>query len=146
LKTAFTTTSQSLKTTEKLSGRTTAQAEDGTTRIDENVRKKNKGDFCIWKFSKSNEPEWDSPWGKGRPGWHIEDTAISEKFFGEQYDVHGGGRDLMFPHHEAEITIMEAISRKVPFVRYWVHTGFLTIKGEKMSKSLKNFITIRDFN
>ena len=129
----------------KLSGRTTAQAEDGTTRIDENVRKKNKGDFCIWKFSKSNEPEWDSPWGKGRPGWHIEDTAISEKFFGEQYDVHGGGRDLMFPHHEAEITIMEAISGKVPFVRYWVHTGFLTIKGEKMSKSLKNFITIRDF-
>jgi cysteinyl-tRNA synthetase len=129
----------------KLSGRTTAQAEDGTTRIDENVKKKNKGDFCIWKFSKNNEPEWDSPWGKGRPGWHIEDTAISEKFFGVQYDVHGGGRDLMFPHHEAEITIMEAISGKVPFVRYWIHTGFLTISGVKMSKSLNNFTTIRDF-
>jgi cysteinyl-tRNA synthetase len=129
----------------KLSGRTTAQAEDGTTRIDENVKKKNKGDFCIWKFSKNNEPEWDSPWGKGRPGWHIEDTAISEKFFGVQYDVHGGGRDLMFPHHEAEITIMEAVSGKVPFVRYWMHTGFLTVKGVKMSKSLNNFTTIRDF-
>jgi cysteinyl-tRNA synthetase len=129
----------------KLSGRTTAQAEDGTTRIDENVKKKNKGDFCIWKFSKNNEPEWDSPWGKGRPGWHIEDTAISEKFFGVQYDVHGGGRDLMFPHHEAEITIMEAVSGKVPFVRYWMHTGFLTVQGVKMSKSLKNFTTIRDF-
>jgi cysteinyl-tRNA synthetase len=129
----------------KLSGRTTAQAEDGTTRIDEDVKKKNKGDFCIWKFSKNNEPEWDSPWGKGRPGWHIEDTAISEKFFGEQYDVHGGGRDLMFPHHEAEVTIMEGISGKIPFVRYWMHTGFLTVEGVKMSKSLNNFTTIRDF-
>lgn len=129
----------------KLSNRTTKQAEDGTSRIDESVKKKNKGDFCVWKFSKEGEPSWDSPWGKGRPGWHIEDTAISEKYFGPQYDIHGGGRDLMFPHHEAEITIMEAISEKVPFVRYWMHTGFLTISGEKMSKSLKNFVTIRDF-
>ncbi len=129
----------------KLSNRTTEQAEDGTSRIDESIQKKNKGDFCIWKFSKEGEPQWDSPWGKGRPGWHIEDTAISEKYFGEQYDIHGGGRDLMFPHHEAEITIMEAISDKVPFVKYWMHTGFLTINGEKMSKSLKNFVTIRDF-
>jgi cysteinyl-tRNA synthetase len=129
----------------KLSNRTTQQAEDGTTRIDESIKKKNKGDFCVWKFSKEGEPQWDSPWGKGRPGWHIEDTAISEKYFGPQYDIHGGGRDLMFPHHEAEITIMEAISNKIPFVRYWMHTGFLTINGEKMSKSLKNFVTIRDF-
>ncbi len=130
----------------KLSGRTTQQAEDGTSRIDESIKKRNKGDFCIWKFSKEENPAWDSPWGKGRPGWHIEDTAISEKFFGPQYDIHGGGRDLMFPHHEAEITIMEAISEKVPFVFYWIHTGFLTIEGEKMSKSLNNFITIKDFN
>lgn len=129
----------------KLSNRTTKQAEDGTSRIDESIQKKNKGDFCIWKFSKEGEPQWDSPWGKGRPGWHIEDTAISEKYFGPQYDIHGGGRDLMFPHHEAEITIMETISDKVPFVKYWMHTGFLTINGEKMSKSLKNFVTIRDF-
>ncbi len=129
----------------KLSGRTSSQAEDGTSRIDESVQKKNKGDFCIWKLSKEDEPKWDSPWGIGRPGWHIEDTAIAEKFFGPQYDIHGGGRDLTFPHHEAEISIMEAISEKVPFVKYWMHTGFLTIKEEKMSKSLNNFVTIRDF-
>jgi cysteinyl-tRNA synthetase len=132
----------------KLSGRTTQQAEDGTSRIDEGVEKKNKGDFCIWKFSTNNdqyEPKWNSPWGEGRPGWHIEDTAITEKFFGPQYDLHGGGRDLMFPHHEAEITIMEAISEKAPLVNYWMHTGFLTVGGEKMSKSLNNFITIREF-
>ncbi len=129
----------------KLSGRTTQQAEDGITRIDESIEKRNKGDFCIWKLSKEENPSWDSPWGKGRPGWHIEDTAISEKFFGPQYDIHGGGRDLMFPHHEAEVTIMEAISGKAPFVFYWMHTGFLTIEGEKMSKSLNNFVTIKDF-
>ncbi len=129
----------------KLSKRTTKQAEDGTSRIDESVKKKNKGDFCIWKFSKEDEPKWKSPWGEGRPGWHIEDTAISEKYFGMQYDIHGGARDLMFPHHEAEIALMEAISGKKPFVRHWIHTGFLTVKGEKMSKSLGNFITIREF-
>ncbi len=129
----------------KLSGRTTEQAEDGTSRIDESVKKRNKGDFCLWKFSKENEPQWESPWGVGRPGWHIEDTAIAEKFFGSQYDIHGGARDLIFPHHEAEVAQMEAISGKTPFVKYWIHTGFLTIKGEKMSKSLNNFITIRDF-
>ncbi len=130
----------------KLSGRTTEQAEDGTSRIDEGIKKKNRGDFCLWKFSeKDEEPQWESPWGSGRPGWHIEDTAISEKFFGSQYDIHGGARDLIFPHHEAEVAQMEAISGKEPFVKYWMHTGFLTIKGEKMSKSLNNFTTIRDF-
>jgi cysteinyl-tRNA synthetase len=81
----------------KLSGRTVLQAEDGVSRIDEGIDKKNKGDFCLWKISKPGEPEWDSPWGKGRPGWHIEDTAITEKIFGPQYDIHGGARDLISP-------------------------------------------------
>jgi cysteinyl-tRNA synthetase len=129
----------------KLSKRTVLQAEDAVSRIDESVEKRNKGDFCLWKFSKKNEPKWKSPFGEGRPGWHIEDTAITEKYFGPQYDIHGGARDLIFPHHEAEIAQMEAISGKVPLVKYWLHTGLLTIKGQKMSKSLKNFITIREF-
>ena len=129
----------------KLSGRTAQQAEDAVSRIDETEKKKNKGDFCLWKFSKPDEPKWKSPWGFGRPGWHIEDTAIAEKYFGFQYDLHGGARDLIFPHHEAEISQMEALSGKKPMVRYWVHTGFLTVNGQKMSKSLGNFVTIRDF-
>ena len=107
--------------------------------------KKNKNDFVLWKKrDDSSEPRWNSPWGMGRPGWHIEDTAITEYYFGSQYDIHGGGIDLIFPHHEAEITQMEAVSGKSPMVRYWLHTGFLMVSGEKMSKSLKNFITIRD--
>jgi len=139
----------------KLSRRTTQQAEDGASRIDESKGKRNKGDFCLWKFSPpplkllkgeaSPEPKWQSPWGNGRPGWHIEDTAITEKYFGPQYDAHGGGRDLIFPHHEAEIAQMEAISGKSPLVKYWLHTGFLTVDGGKMGKSFKNFITIKDF-
>lgn len=129
----------------KLAKRTILQAEDGVSRIDEGIGKKNKGDFCLWKFSRPDEPKWSSPWGDGRPGWHIEDTAIAEKYFGTQYDIHGGARDLIFPHHEAEIAQMEAISKKPPFVKYWLHAGFLTVKGEKMSKSLGNFITIKDF-
>jgi cysteinyl-tRNA synthetase len=87
---------------------------------------------------------WDSPWGTGRPGWHFEDTAITETYFGPQYDIHGGGLDLIFPHHEAEIAQMEAASGKKPMVRYWMHTGFLNVRGEKMSKSLGNFITINE--
>ncbi len=133
----------------KLSGRTTLQAEDAVSRIDESKEKRNKGDFALWKFSPPaggpGEPSWPSPFGKGRPGWHIEDTAIAEKFFGFQYDIHGGGMDLAFPHHEAEIAQMEAVSGKKPMVKYWLHTGFLTVKGKKMSKSLGNFVTIEDF-
>lgn len=106
--------------------------------------KHNPLDFALWKLGEYGEYTWDSPWGRGRPGWHIEDTAISEKYFGQQYDIHGGGLDLIFPHHEAEIAQMESLEGKHPMVRYWVHTGFLTVKGEKMSKSLGNFITIRD--
>ncbi len=129
----------------KLSRRTMTQAEDAVTRIDEARGKRNKGDFCLWKFSKRGEPTWESSWGTGRPGWHIEDTAITEDNFGPQYDIHGGARDLIFPHHEAEIAQMEAISGKSPLVNYWLHTGFLTVEGQKMSKSLENFITIKDF-
>ena len=128
----------------KLSGRTILEAEDAVTRIDDSLNKKNKGDFCLWRFSKKGEPEWNSEFGKGRPGWHIEDTAITETFFGPQYDIHGGALDLIFPHHEAEIAQMEASSGKKPLVNYWIHTGFLNIKGKKMAKSLGNFMTIRE--
>jgi cysteinyl-tRNA synthetase len=106
--------------------------------------KRNPLDFALWKFGEYGEYTWDSPWGRGRPGWHIEDTAIAEKYLGQQYDIHGGGLDLIFPHHEAEIAQMESLEDKHPMVRHWLHTGFLTVKGEKMSKSLGNFITIRD--
>ena len=129
----------------KLSRRTVLQAEDALSRIDESKEKRNKGDFCLWKISKPGEPRWKSHFGWGRPGWHIEDTAITEKFFGPQYDIHGGARDLIFPHHEAEIAQMEALSGKKPLVKYWIHSGFLTVKGQKMAKSLGNFITIRNF-
>ena len=129
----------------KLSCRKILDAEDAVTRIDDSINKKNKGDFCLWKKSKPDEPKWSSPWfDGGRPGWHIEDTAITESFFGPQYDMHGGSRDLIFPHHEAEIAQMEAASGKKPLVRYWLHTGFLNVGGKKMAKSIGNFVTIRD--
>jgi cysteinyl-tRNA synthetase len=129
----------------KLSGRKYEEAEDAVSRIDDSGNKRNKGDFCLWKKSKKNEPSWQDPWfNGGRPGWHIEDTSISDKYLGEQYDIHGGARDLIFPHHEAEIAQQESASGKKPFVRYWMHTGFLNVKGQKMAKSLRNFVTIRD--
>lgn len=128
----------------KLSRRTTLGTEDAISRIDESIEKRNKGDFCLWKFPKQNEPSWKTELGTGRPGWHIEDTAITETEFGSQYDIHGGARDLIFPHHEAEIAQIEAASGKKPMVKYWMHTGFLNVENRKMSKSLGNFITIRD--
>ncbi len=128
----------------KLARRTQQQEQDAVSRIDENKEKKNKGDFCLWKFSKENEPFWTWNGKNGKPGWHIEDTAITEKEFGVQYDMHGGAVDLIFPHHEAEIAQMESISGKKPLVRYWLHTAFLTLEKEKMSKSLGNIITIKD--
>jgi cysteinyl-tRNA synthetase len=120
--------------------------QDGAKRVSRvtDPSKRNPLDFALWKLGEFGEYTWDSPWGRGRPGWHIEDTAISEKYFGQQYDMHGGGLDLIFPHHEAEIAQMESLEGKHPMVRYWLHTGFLTVKGEKMSKSLGNFVTIRD--
>ena len=129
----------------KLSGRTGVQADDSVSRIDDNEKKRNRGDFCVWKLSKPGEPVWeDSELGAGRPGWHIEDTAITESVFGPQYDLHGGGMDLIFPHHEAEIAQQEAASELVPFVKYWMHAGFLENKSEKMSKSLGNFLTLHE--
>jgi cysteinyl-tRNA synthetase len=112
-------------------------------RVEVDERKRNPLDFALWKNSKEGEPSWQSPWGKGRPGWHIECTAMSIKYLGESFDIHGGGADLLFPHHENEIAQSEAFTGK-PFVRYWVHNGFITIDKEKMSKSLGNFFTIRE--
>lgn len=127
----------------KLSNQTLDTIKSGA-RIDVDKRKKNPADFALWKTSKEGEPSWTSPWGKGRPGWHIECSAMSTKYLGQQIDIHGGGRDLIFPHHENELAQSEAYSGKKPFTSYWLHTGFLTINGEKMSKSLGNFITIQD--
>jgi cysteinyl-tRNA synthetase len=128
----------------KLSGRTKVNADDAVSRIDENVGKRSPADFCLWKFRKAGEPYWSTPLGEGRPGWHIEDTAITEHHFGPQYDIHGGASDLIFPHHEAEIAQMEAASGQTPLVRHWLHTGFLNTRSEKMSKSQGNSHTIRD--
>ncbi|HMK55821.1 MAG TPA: cysteine--tRNA ligase, partial [Dissulfurispiraceae bacterium] len=112
-------------------------------RVNVDERKQSPADFALWKASKEGEPSWESPWGKGRPGWHIECTAMVIKHLGESIDIHGGGADLIFPHHENEIAQSEAYTGK-PFARYWVHNGFITIDKEKMSKSLGNFFTIRE--
>ena len=120
----------------------TVAPEDSLSRIDEHEAKRNPGDFALWKRAKPGEPSWDTELGPGRPGWHIEDTAITEKFYGAQYDLHGGAVDLIFPHHEAEIAQMEKISGRSPLARYWMHTGLLRVDGAKMAKSLGNFTTI----
>jgi len=112
-------------------------------RIEVNEKKRNAMDFALWKSSKPGEPTWDSPWGPGRPGWHIECSAMSKKYLGDSFDIHGGGKDLIFPHHENEIAQSMGATDS-PFVNIWVHHGFVTIKDEKMSKSLGNFLTIRD--
>ena len=113
-------------------------------RVDINEMKKNPPDFVLWKKQKPGEPYWESPWGRGRPGWHIEDTAITETYFGPEYDIHGGGSDLIFPHHEAEIAQMRSISGLDNLSRIWIHSGMLNINSEKMSKSLKNIKTIKE--
>ncbi|MDG6220240.1 MAG: cysteine--tRNA ligase [Candidatus Thermoplasmatota archaeon] len=127
----------------KLSNQKLDMLEAGA-RVQLNEDKRNPEDFALWKAYKEGEPWWDSPWGKGRPGWHVEDTAISVRYFGSQYDMHGGGRDLIFPHHDSEIAIAESITGKEPFVRYWLHAGFLQMRGEKMSKSLGNVLNIKE--
>jgi cysteinyl-tRNA synthetase len=128
----------------KLSHRTLDQMQAGA-RIEVGEDKEHPMDFVVWKAAKSGEPSWESPWGLGRPGWHIECSAMSRKYLGETIDIHGGGADLIFPHHENEIAQSESFTGKKPFVRYWLHNGLLQLGGEKMSKSVGNLITIKDF-
>ena len=126
----------------KLSKRNMEEMQAGA-RIAPGEQKRNPMDFALWKAAKPGEPSWESPWGPGRPGWHIECSAMSSSLLGDTFDIHGGGRDLIFPHHENEIAQSEGASGK-PFVKYWLHNGFVNINQEKMSKSLGNFFTIRD--
>ncbi|KJS02937.1 MAG: cysteine--tRNA ligase [Desulfobulbaceae bacterium BRH_c16a] len=126
----------------KLSKRNPDDMQAGA-RISVNEQKRNPMDFVLWKGSKPGEPTWESPWGPGRPGWHIECSAMSRKYLGATFDIHGGGQDLIFPHHENEIAQSEGVHGK-PFANMWIHHGFVTIRDEKMSKSLGNFLTIRD--
>jgi cysteinyl-tRNA synthetase len=126
----------------KLSGKKIEELEAGA-RVEVDARKRHPMDFALWKQSKEGEPFWESPWGKGRPGWHIECSAMSSKYLGQPFDIHGGGMDLIFPHHENEIAQSEAAFDR-PLARYWMHNGHLTIQREKMSKSLENFFTIQE--
>jgi cysteinyl-tRNA synthetase len=126
----------------KLSHRTLDSMMAGA-RIEAGEEKEHPMDFILWKEAKPGEPSWDSPWGKGRPGWHIECSAMSIKYLGEQIDIHGGGQDVVFPHHENEIAQSESFTGKKPFVKYWMHNGLLQMADEKMSRSLGNLITIR---
>ncbi len=127
----------------ELSGRNLDDMMSGA-RVDIDERKENPMDFALWKTAKPGEPSWDSPWGQGRPGWHIECTTMSMKYLGETFDFHGGGSDLIFPHHENEIAQSEGCTGCHPFVHYWVHNGFITVNEEKMSKSLGNFFTVKE--
>lgn len=112
-------------------------------RVDENKEKRNHQDFVLWKLKKEGEPAWPSPWGEGRPGWHIECSAMSQTLLGDNFDIHGGGLDLKFPHHECEVAQSEAVSG-LPLARIWMHNGFITVNEEKMSKSLGNFFLLKD--
>lgn len=126
----------------KLSGRKLEDAFE-SVRIENEDNKQNPLDFALWKSAKEGEPYWESPWGKGRPGWHIECSAMNMKAFGEQIDIHGGGRDLIFPHHENEIAQTEALTGKT-FAKYWIHNGLIKVNGQKMSKSLGNSLVLHD--
>lgn len=126
----------------KLSGKSLEDLRAGE-RVEVDREKKDPLDFVLWKAAKPGEPYWDSPWGKGRPGWHIECSAMGEQFLGDHFDIHGGGQDLQFPHHENEIAQSEG-AHDHPFVNYWMHNGFVRVDNEKMSKSLGNFFTVRE--
>jgi len=126
----------------QLSGKKTEEQLPGA-RVLENLQKRNPADFTLWKAGKPGEPVWDSPWGEGRPGWHTECVVMGQKYLGETFDIHGGGADLIFPHHENELAQALALTGK-PLARYWMHNGFLNVDGDKMSKSLNNFFTARD--
>jgi cysteinyl-tRNA synthetase len=126
----------------RLSGQKVESLRPGA-RVAVEERKRHPADFVLWRAQKPGEPAWDSPWGKGRPGWHIEDTAITIRHFGPQYDVHGGATELLFPHHEAEIAQAEAYTGVTPFVKYWMHGGMVMVKGEEMHKSLGNYWPVK---
>jgi cysteinyl-tRNA synthetase len=126
----------------KLSGKSLDDLRAGE-RVDVDPHKRDPLDFVLWKAAKPGEPAWDSPWGPGRPGWHIECSVMAEHYLGEHFDIHGGGQDLQFPHHENEIAQSEG-AHSHPFVNYWLHNGFVRVDNEKMSKSLGNFFTIRE--
>ena len=126
----------------QLSGKKTEEQLPGA-RVLENLQKRNPADFTLWKAGKPGEPVWNSPWGVGRPGWHTECVVMGQKYLGETFDIHGGGADLIFPHHENELAQALALTGK-PLARYWMHNGFLNVDGDKMSKSLNNFFTARD--
>ncbi|MCC7355959.1 MAG: cysteine--tRNA ligase [Anaerolineae bacterium] len=128
----------------KLSGRKLAEMHAGA-RVEIDEQKEHPMDFALWKAAKPGEPAWPSPWGPGRPGWHIECSVMNLHHLGEQIDIHGGGNDLIFPHHENEIAQTESYTGRAPFARYWLHNGMLQLGGEKMSKSLGNLVTIRDY-
>ncbi|MGD8996519.1 MAG: cysteine--tRNA ligase [Anaerolineae bacterium] len=128
----------------KLSGRNLEEARTGV-RVAVDERKEDPLDFALWKAAKPGEPSWKAPWGVGRPGWHIECTTMAVRHLGSQIDIHGGGTDLVFPHHENEIAQSEAYTGEKPFARYWLHNGMLQLRGEKMSKSLGNLVTVEDF-
>jgi cysteinyl-tRNA synthetase len=128
----------------KLSGQNADDRETGASeRLNVDTDKESPEDFALWKAQKPGEPAWDSPWGKGRPGWHIECSAMSMKYLGETFDIHCGGKDLLFPHHENEIAQSEGATGK-KYVNYWMHNGFINVDNQKMSKSLNNFFTVRD--
>jgi len=129
----------------KLSGRTLEEMRAGA-RIEVDPRKEHPMDFALWKAAKPGEPSWDSPWGQGRPGWHIECSAMAMKFLGDKIDIHGGGQDVLFPHHENEIAQSESYTGKVPFAKYWVHNGLLrpSEEEEKMTRHLANFVSIQE--
>ena len=130
----------------KLSGQSVEDREMGASeRLDVETDKENPADFVLWKAQKPGEPAWESPWGMGRPGWHIECSAMSMTYLGDTFDIHCGGKDLLFPHHENEIAQSEGATGK-PYVHYWMHNGFINVDGEKMSKSLGNFWTVRDIS
>ena len=130
----------------KLSGQRSEDRETGASeRLNVETDKESPEDFALWKAQKPGEPAWDSPWGPGRPGWHIECSAMSMKYLGETFDIHCGGKDLLFPHHENEIAQSEGATGK-PYVRYWMHNGFINVDNQKMSKSLNNFFTVRDIS
>ena len=128
----------------KLSGRDVDSISKDYARVEAGEIKRDAADFALWKGAKPGEPSWESPWGPGRPGWHIECSAMSYRYLGPQLDIHGGGQDLIFPHHENEIAQSECYTGVEPFVKHWIHNGWLTLGEEKMSKSLGNIITIRD--